>query len=258
MGHFGVSKQTPAMTSSERQKPRTALPRSVFVVSCGAALVASICASTPAFAAGQLPDAPGPTTSSPKVETNQASATEVSDSLWYLRLGAGGVVASGLKGGPSFGSGFRYNWDSYGFDASIFNFTLTKNGSSFDDPAGPWIKLALLKFADPFGQSSFYYGAGIGWGTTQANIDDVSFSNSGVNIGLTAGIELHRASVLRYLIQFDADLPTYAAHGIVPGFLSVTPTFTQESHYIPSFVLSFGVAFGTARAMPQAAPPPGT
>ena len=123
-------------------------------------------------------------------------------------MGAGGVIASGLKGGPAFGSGIRYNWSSYGIDASVFDFILTKHGPSFDNPAGPWIKISLFGYGDPFGQSSVYYGAGIGWGTTQANIDGVPFSNFGMDIGLTAGLELHRparcdtssSSTLTYLL----------------------------------------------------------
>jgi len=76
--------------------------------------------------------------------------------------------------------------------------------SSFDNPAGSWLKVALLSYADPFAKSSLYYGGGIGWGTTQANIDDVPFSNFGVDVALTAGIEMHRTSALRYFVQLDA------------------------------------------------------
>jgi hypothetical protein len=234
------------MTSNERR-------RSIASVAAFAALIA---AGKTAHAAGQLPDSTGPAASSPKTEETRSSATEISDSLWYLRLGAGGAIASGLKGGPSFGTGFRYNWSSYGIDASIFDFILTKHGSSFDNPAGSWLKIAILSYADPFGESSAYYGAGIGWGTTQVNIDDVPFSNYGLDVGLTAGLELHRTSVLRYLVQLDATLPTYAAHGLVPGWESITPTFTRESRYVPSFSLSLGIAFGTPRVLATATPPP--
>jgi hypothetical protein len=238
------------MTSSTR--------RGSIVGTCVAAFAVLIAAGRPAFAAGQLPDSAGPSTSTPKVEESSASATEISDSLWYFRLGAGGVIAGDLKGGPAFGTGFRYNWSRYGFDASIFNFILTKHGSSFDNPAGSWLKIGGLIYGDPFGASTFYYGAGVGWGTTQASVvpkgatDGVPFSNYGVDIGLTAGYELHRASVLRYFVQLDATLPTYAAHGLVPGYQSITPTFTWESRYMPSFGVSLGIAFGTPRVM---APP---
>jgi len=232
------------MTSSDRRTP---------VVGATLTALALIGSAGSAYAAGQLPDGSTPTTSATKTETTTGSATEISDWLWYFRMGAGGVIASGLKGGPAFGSGLRYNWSSYGIDASIFNFILTKNGTSFDNPAGPWLKISLLGYGDPFGKTSIYYGAGIGWGTTQANIDDVPFKNFGVDVGLTAGLEMHRTGVLRYFVQLDADLPTYAAHGTVPGYDSITPTFTKESHYMPSFSLSLGIAFGTARVI--AAPP---
>jgi hypothetical protein len=236
-----LSKQARAMTSSERRGP--------IAIACVAAVAVLIASGKPARAAGQLPDSGGSSTTTPKAEESRASATEISDSLWYLRLGAGGVIASGLKGGPAFGTGFRYNWSSYGIDASIFDFILTEHGSSFDNPAGSWLKIALLSYADPFGSSSLYYGGGIGWGTTQANIDGVPFSNFGIDIGLTAGLELHRASALRYFVQLDGDLPTYAAHGLVPGYESLTPTFTKESRYMPSFSLSLGIAFGTPRVI---------
>jgi hypothetical protein len=234
------------MTSRQRRKP--------IAFACVAAL-ALVSNGRSARAAGQLPDSGGPSTTTPKAEESRASATEISDSLWYLRLGAGGVIAGGLKGGPAFGTGFRYNWDRFGIDASIFDFILTKHGSSFDNPAGPWIKIALLGYADPFGASSFYYGGGIGWGTTQANIDGVPFSNFGVDFGLTVGLELHRTGVLRYFVQLDGDLPTYAAHGLVPALNGYTPTYTWESHYMPSFSLSLGIAFGTPRVIAPAPAP---
>jgi hypothetical protein len=236
-----LSKQARAMTSSERRGP--------IAVACVAALAVLIGSTKPLWAAGQMPDSGGSSPTTPKPAESRASATEISDSLWYLRLGAGGVIAGGLKGGPAFGTGFRYNWDHYGIDASIFNFILTKHGSSFDNPAGSWLKLALLSYADPFGASSFYYGGGIGWGTTQANVDGVPFSNFGVDIGLLAGLELHRTGVLRYFVQLDAVLPTYAAHGLVPGYQSLTPTYSWESRYMPSFSLSLGIAFGTPRVI---------
>jgi hypothetical protein len=227
------------MTSSERRGP--------IAIACVAGLAVVIGSGQPAWAAGQLPDSGSPSAATPKTEDNRA--TEISDSLWYLRLGAGGVVASGLKGGPAFGTGFRYNWASYGIDASIFDFILTKHGSSFDNPAGSWLRIAFLFYADPFGADSFYYGGGLGWGTTQASIHDVPFSNFGADIGLTAGLEMHRTGALRYFVQLDADLPTYAAHGLVPGYQSITPTFTRESRYMPSFSLSLGIAFGTPRVI---------
>jgi len=231
------------MTSSDRRTP---------VV--GATLTALLLIGTAgsAYAAGQVPDGSTPTTGA-KTEASTASATEISDWLYYLRMGAGGVIASGLKGGPAFGSGIRYNWSSYGIDASVFDFILTKHGTSFDNPAGPWIKISLFGYGDPFGKSTVYYGAGIGWGTTQANIDGVPFSNFGLDVGLTDGLEMNRTSALRYFEQVDADLPTYAAHGLVPGYESLTPTFTKESRYMPSFSLSLGIAFGTPRII--AAPP---
>lgn len=232
------------MTSSERRGP--------IAFACVAAFAVLIAAGPPAWAAGQLPDSTTTSVSTPKADDTRGSATEISDSLWYLRIGAGGVIASGLKAGPAFGTGFRYNWSRYGIDASIFDFILTKNGASFDNPAGPWLKFAVLGYADPYGSSSFYYGAGLGWGTTQANIDDVPFSNFGVDIGLTAGLDMHRTSVLRYFVQLDADLPTYAAHGLVFGYDSTTRTATWESHYMPSFSLSLGIAFGTARVIAPA------
>jgi len=237
------------MTSSERRKP--------IAFACVAAFAVLISSGPAAWAAGQLPDTgAGPSTAT-KTDQSRASATEISDSLWYLRIGAGGVIASGLKGGPAFGTGFRYNWSHYGIDASIFNFILTKNGSSFDNPAGSWLKIALLSYADPFAQSSLYYGGGLGWGTTQASIDDVPFSNFGVDIALTAGLEMHRTSALRYFVQLDAELPTYAAHGFVPGYDSSTlrQTYNWESRYMPSFTLSLGIAFGTPRVIgPTPAP----
>jgi hypothetical protein len=74
------------------------------------------------------------------------------DSLGYLRLGYGGVAARGLKMGPAFGFGYRYELDRIGIDASFFNFTLIKTASSYDDRSGTWVRLGAVYYFESLRQ----------------------------------------------------------------------------------------------------------
>ena len=80
------------------------------------------------------------------------------------------------------------------------------------------------------------------------------FSNFGADIGLFAGLEMHRTGMLRWFVQVDLELPTYAAHGQVPSYESTSYVLTTESRYMPSFSLSLGLALGTPRVIAQANP----
>ena len=169
------------------------------------------------------------------------------DSLGYLRLGYGGVAARGLKTGPAFGFGYRYELDRIGIDASFFNFTLIKRASSYEDRSGTWIKLGALYYFDPFANSSLYAGGGVGFGAGNAWVDGTNYSNSGIDFGLSAGFELLRASTIRIFFQFDADLPSYSLDGNIYDASALSSR--KDSFYAPSFSLSVGLGFGKANTI---------
>jgi hypothetical protein len=187
------------------------------------------------------------------IDRNNVTSAQVApnrveaDSLGYLRLGYGGVAARGLKMGPAFGFGYRYELDRIGIDASFFNFTLIKRGSSYDDRSGTWIRLGAVYYFDAFANSSLYAGGGVGLGAGNAWVDGTNYENSGIDFGLSGGLEFLRASTIRIFLQFDADLPSYSLGGDVYDASRLTSH--KDSFYAPSFSLSVGLGFGKANTI---------
>jgi Outer membrane protein beta-barrel domain len=181
------------------------------------------------------------------VTNAQVSPNRVeADSLWYLRLGYGGIAADGLETGPAFGVGYRYELDFIALDASL-NFVLAQSESSYEASTGTWIRLGALYYFDPFANNSLYAGAAIGWGSGNVTVDSATYSNSGIDIGLAGGFEFLRASSIRLFIQFDATLPTYTLEGT--SLDPVTLISTSDSVYAPSFALSLGLGFGKSNTL---------
>src|SRR5262245_24155031 len=55
-------------------------------------------------------------------QTQTASERVPADSVWYVRLGYGGVLGDRFYGGPSLGFGYRLELEKLGLDVSFFNF----------------------------------------------------------------------------------------------------------------------------------------
>lgn len=182
---------------------------------------------------------------------NIGAARAETDSVWYLRLGAGAVEQKGLAGGPAFGFGWRYVVDHIGLDVSLFNFVLTKQGATFDNLTGSWLRVGALYYLSPVGNSSLYAGAAAAWGLTSSEINDVHYSNAGLNFGLSLGYETMRTSSIRLFLQADADLPAYMSHGYVPTEVGNTLTLVKDSAYTPAFSLSIGIGAGRPKAPPE-------
>jgi hypothetical protein len=168
----------------------------------------------------------------------QAPNRAQADSLWYLRLGYGGVWGSNVSGGPGFGLGYRYELDSLAVDLS-FNLIVADD----DDPntpdagvTGSWAKLMAHYFLDPMSNGSLYMGAGASWGATATINQMQTLSGSGLQGELAIGYEFLRASTIRMFAEFDATLPFY----------TVTPSLgtTGNREWVPSFLASVGIGFG--------------
>lgn len=188
--------------------------------------------------------------------TNATSAQQApnrieADSLWYVRLGYGGVAGPSFASGPAFGFGYRYELDNLGIDFSFLNFTVGTNESNNSGSAGvsgSWIKLMGLYFLNPTANRSSYLGAGLGWGATavarSSNSTTTttfnSYTGTGLQGELSAGYEFLRASTIRMFVQADATLPFYLVHS---NDFSTT-TVTEDSSYAPTFVVSFGIGWG--------------
>jgi hypothetical protein len=186
----------------------------------------------------------------------QAPNRVEADSLWYARLGYGGVVGPVFTHGPAFGFGYRYELDSLGIDFSFLNFVVGNNsdngGSSGSvGVTGSWIKLMGLYFLDPTANRTTYLGGGVGWGATavasatssNSTTTSVSaYTGSGLHLEASVGYELLRASTIRIFVQGDVTLPLYKVHSTTSDF--ATGISSSATSYAPSFVVAFGIGWG--------------
>jgi len=191
--------------------------------------------------------------------TNVTSAQQApnrveADSLWYARLGYGGVAGPSFGHGPGIGFGYRYELDQLGIDLSFLNLMFANNSNNNGSSGsvgvtGTWIRLMALYFLNPAANRSAYVGAGLGWGATAvASATDVNsatgsvsaYSGSGLQGEVSLGYELLRASTIRIFLQGDVSLPFYKIHSE-----TLTSTTTNyASSYAPSFVVSMGIGWG--------------
>lgn len=194
------------------------------------------------------------------VTSSQADARRVhSDSIWYGRIGYGGIFADRSYGVPSFGFGYRAELDSFAIDVAFLNFQIHSPGgySSSGASTFSWLKLSGLRFVNPEANRTAYFGGGLSYGHTNISRDNPSYipgpyvpgsytpppyttdySGSGIQAELTVGYELARATSLRVFVQADAILPFYQ---VTSETRSISGPITRDSRYAPSLVLSVGV-----------------
>ncbi|HEX5110151.1 MAG TPA: hypothetical protein VFV95_16985 [Vicinamibacterales bacterium] len=184
------------------------------------------------------------------VTSSQAQAHRVhSDSLWYGRLGYGGVFADRSYGTPALGFGYRAELDSFAIDVSFINHQFTSPGSYASPRASAFtvLKLSGFRFLRPQANRSAYYGGGLSYGFRNISRGNypytlgtytTSWDGSGLQGELTAGYELARATSLRVFVQADAVLPFYTLTSETRATNGVVST---DSRYAPSLVLSIGV-----------------
>lgn len=203
---------------------------------------------------------PMSTTSDVVDRTNATSAQQApnrveADSLWYVRLGYGGVLGPDVGHGPAFGFGYRYELDSLAIDLSFLNLTIGDNNDNNSGSAGvsgSWIKIMALYFLNPSANRSSYFGGGLGWGATAVASSSSSstsglstyssYNGSGLQAELSLGYELLRASTIRMFIQADATLPFYRVRR--ENFDNFASTASTSTSYAPSLALSFGIGWG--------------
>jgi hypothetical protein len=184
------------------------------------------------------------------VTSAQAEARRVhSDSIWYGRLGYGGVFAGDTYGTPSLGFGYRAELDTFAIDLAFLNLQLPSPGGYASPRAftTTWLKLSGLRFVNPHANRSAYFGGGLSYGHTNvtrggtyspASTYRTSASGNGLQGELTAGYELARATSLRMFVQADVVLPFYQ---VTSETYSMNGPISSESQYAPSLVLSVGI-----------------
>lgn len=184
------------------------------------------------------------------VTSSQADVPRVhSDSIWYGRLGYGGVFADRVYGTPSIGFGYRAELDTFAIDLAMLNLQLPSPGG-YSSPrayATTWLKLSGLRFINPQANRSAYFGGGLSYGHTYVNRGgtyysaptySTSWSGGGLQGELTAGYELARATSLRLFVQADLVLPFYQ---VTSETYTTNRVVSTDSRYAPSLVLSVGI-----------------
>ena len=184
------------------------------------------------------------------VTSSQAQSRRVhSDSLWYGRLGYGGVFADGAYGTPALGFGYRAELDSFAIDVAFLNQQFSSPGGHSSPKASAFsvLKLSGLRFLDPHANRSAYYGGGLSYGFRSISRGSLPYTlgsystdwrGSGLQGELTVGYELARATSLRVFVQADAGFPFYR---VTSETRSTNGIVSTDSRYAPSLVLSVGV-----------------
>jgi len=188
----------------------------------------------------------------------QAPRRVEADSLWYVKLGYGGVAGPAFVAGPALGFGYRYELDNIAVYVSFFNLMFSSGDTQTDangvsrtssgGVSGSWAKLAALWYKDPIANSSIYLGGGLSWGgavvasASSTSLD--AYSGSGLQAEAIAGFEFLRASSIRLFAEADATIPFYR----ITRYDSVSGT---EKGYAPMFTVGVGIGWGRSNIRVQ-------
>jgi hypothetical protein len=178
------------------------------------------------------------------VSAAQAAPLRVgSDSVWYARLGYGGIFGDRTYGGPTVGLlGYRKELDRLGIDVSFMNFQGKMSDSYYGTSgmSGSWLKLEALHFRSPLANESAYFGGGLSVGSARFGNWVKSWTGGGLQGELTAGYELGRASTIRLFVQADASLPFYTLRSDTYSRAGIVST---DYRYAPSLTVSMGLGW---------------
>lgn len=189
------------------------------------------------------------------VTAGQTSARRVhTDSIWYARVGYGGLFGNTTFGMPAIGFGYRAELDSFGIDVSFLNTQFSSDNSSWSPAASSQslVKISGLYFVSPTANRSAYLGGGLSFGHQSfgGSYDAANgyyssgWHGQGLQGELTVGYELARATSFRVFTQVDAIIPFYEAQSET---FPVTPPRTgyamptTDRRFAPSVVVSMGV-----------------
>jgi len=185
------------------------------------------------------------------VTAAQASVRRVhSDSIWYARLGYGGLFGDRSYGTPALGFGYRAELDSFAIDVSFLNFQIPTSRQYYSSPgaaANSLVKLSGLYFLNPRASLTPYVGGGLSYGHRSfggatapgpGGQYTTRWEGSGLQGELTAGYELARATSLRLFVQADAVLPFFEATSSTYSRGALVAT---NRRYAPSVIVSVGL-----------------
>ena len=184
----------------------------------------------------------GGTTDRTNVTKDQSAPRRVAaDSLKYVTLGYGGVIAGRFAYGPAFGFGYRKELDRIALDVSGFNFLLANDS----DPGTQrnfgfnWelIRLAGMYYSEPTADETIYYGGALSYGWIGVNNNSTFYSGSGLEGHALAGYEAFRSSTIRGFLQLDLTLPFFKARS------------GSAERYTPAVSLQVGFGWGKSNVV---------
>lgn len=163
------------------------------------------------------------------------------DSLKYVALGYGGVIAGRFAYGPAFAGGYRKELDRIGIDISVLNLLLANDSEEADGVNMSLLKLLGLWYQNPTADNTVYYGAGISYGFVGVvDDDDQAFGGSGLQGHVVAGYEALRSSTIRGFVQLDVTLPFYT---------SEPSNDVGGNRYTPTVTVQLGLGWGTSNVV---------
>jgi hypothetical protein len=173
-----------------------------------------------------------------------------SDSIWYAKLGYGGIFGDQAYNTPALGFGYRAELDRLAIDVSFLNFQFQPSHyyTSEEASAASFLKLSGLYYLNPTSNRTPYFGGGLSYGRSSFGGNyfpstlgsfRTNWEGSGLQGELTAGYELARATSFRVFVQADAVLPFYEVESHTITRFGVPST--TDRRYAPSFIMSIGI-----------------
>ncbi len=134
-----------------------------------------------------------------------------SDSIFFVRLGYGAVSGPDNGGGPLLGFGWRKELNRIALDFAFANMLVLSNQRDDSFGGGPFsggpltlVALGVNYHFRPLANGTPYAGLGLSF-TRWGGSDD----GKGLDVRLSLGYEMFRASNLRLFVQADGILATY-------------------------------------------------
>jgi len=181
----------------------------------------------------------GGTTDRNNVTKEQSAPRRVAaDSLKYIQLGYGGVIAGRFAYGPAFGGGYRRELDRIGIDVSI-TFLLANDTKTSDGITMAIPRLLGVWYQQPVADNTVYYGLGLSYGFAAASSGGEVYGGSGLQGHVVVGYEAFRSSTIRGFFQVEGTLPFYKSD----------VSNTGDSKYTPSISANIGFGWGKSNVV---------